>query len=260
MTILLTNDDGIHAKGLDALYGAVTDLGDVLVVAPDREMSASAHSVTMTSPLRATRVSRNGTLWGYAVSGTPSDAAKLALTTLIADRPDLVISGINQGVNTGLDSVYSGTVSAASEGSFLGIPSMAVSLASSKYDDFSPAAVITRELVDRIIHHKLTIPRFSMLNVNVPPIPLQDMKGFRITRQGMGGFRDGYVTREDPRGISYYWINGSGIDIEDDEQADHYAIRDGYVTITPLRFDLTDYDLFDMMRSMVGDLHPGDLG
>jgi 5'-nucleotidase len=259
MRILLTNDDGIHAKGLESLHDAVADLGDIIIVAPETEMSATAHSITMTQPLQTKEIRRNGNLWGLAVNGTPADAAKLALTALLPDKPDLVISGINQGVNSGLAAIYSGTVSAASEGAFIGVPSMAVSLADRYYDDFLPSARIARDLAERLINNPSLLPRFSMLNVNIPPLPLTSIKGIRITRQGMGGFRDGYERREDPRGIVYYWLNGAGFNIENDEQADEYAVRQGYVTITPIRYDLTDFQLFDSVSSLISDLHPAEL-
>ena len=259
MNILLTNDDGIHAKGLKTLYDAIVDLGKITVVAPECEMSATAHSITMAQPLRTTQISRNGSPWGLAVNGTPADAAKLALTALLPQKPDLVISGINQGVNTGLAAIYSGTVSAASEGAFVGVPSMAVSLASRHYDNFDPAARIAKALAQRILHHNNILPRFSMLNVNVPPLPLELIKGFRITRQGMGGFRDTYERREDPRGKTYYWLDGSGFQIENDEQSDDFAVHKGYVTITPLRFDLTDFVLFESIETLLTDLHLREL-
>ena len=259
MKILLTNDDGIHAKGLATLHDAVADLGTITVVAPEQEMSATAHSITMTHPLRAKQISRNGSPWGLAVNGTPSDAAKLALTALMPEKPDLVISGINQGINTGLAAIYSGTVSAASEGSFVGIPSMAISLASRHHDDFIPAAKIARALATRLFNNNDLLRRFSLLNVNVPPLPLESMKGFRITRQGMGGFRDAYEKREDPRGREYFWLDGSGFQIEEDEHADDFAVKSGYVTITPLRFDLTDFQMIDSVTTWLSDLHPEDI-
>jgi len=259
MRILLTNDDGICARGLEALRDAVADLGEVIIVAPENEMSATAHSITMTQPLRTKEVHRNGSLWGIAVSGTPADAAKLALATLLVPKPDLVISGINQGVNTGLAAIYSGTVSAAAEGAFVGVPSMAVSLASRHHEDFMPAARIARALAERMLDNGAWLPKFSMLNVNVPPLPLSSMKGIRVTRQGMGGYRDGYERRQDPRGMPYYWLDGAGFVIEKDEQADDHAVLDGYVTVTPLRFDLTDFGLLNSVASLVSNLRPAEL-
>jgi 5'-nucleotidase len=255
MKILLTNDDGIHAKGLEALYEAMVGLGDIYVVAPNLEMSATAHSITMTQPLRITEVKRNGSAWGWGVNGTPSDAAKLALNALLPELPDVVISGINQGFNTGMAAIYSGTVAAASEGTFLGIPSLAVSLASKHFDDFQPAARVTRHLVEHLSKKKLEIPRFTLLNVNVPPIPLEAMKGFRLMRQGMAGFRDVYEKRIDPRGKEYYWLDGSGFLKEEAEDTDDYGIKEGYVTITPLRYDLTDYEFLESAGSWLTDIN-----
>ncbi len=241
MNILLTNDDGIHAKGLECLYDAISDLGKVTIVAPDREMSATSHSITMTNPLRTKSVHRNGSHWGTAVTGTPSDAAKLALTSLLSEKPNLVISGINQGVNTGLAAIYSGTIAAAAEGAFLGIPSMAVSLASKHHQDFLPAAQIAREITKKLLKPDVTLPRCTLLNINVPPIPLNEIKGIRLTRQGLGGFRDAYECRLDPRGHEYYWLDGDGFIIDEHDEIDDYVVQQGYVTITPIRFDLTDY-------------------
>ncbi len=241
MNILLTNDDGIHAKGIECLYDAISDLGKVTIVAPDREMSATSHSITMANPLRIKSIHRNGSHWGTAVTGTPSDAAKLALTSLLPEKPDLVISGINQGVNTGLAAVYSGTVAAAAEGAFLGIPSLAVSLASKHHQDFQPAAQIARIIAEKLIKADISLRRSTLLNINVPPIPLDEIKGIRLTRQGLGGFRDAYERRLDPRGHEYYWLNGGGFRIEEHDEIDDYVVQQGYVTITPLRFDLTDY-------------------
>ena len=255
MKILLTNDDGIHAKGLEALYDAMVGLGDIYVVAPSVEMSATAHAITMTQPLRVTEVNRNGSVWGFGVNGTPSDAAKLALNALLPEHPDLVISGINQGFNTGMAAIYSGTVAAASEGAFLGIPSMAVSLASKHFDDFRPAAQMTRILAVHLLKTAIHLPKFTLLNVNVPPIPLEVMKGFRLMRQGMAGFRDVYERRLDPRGKAYYWLDGSGFRAEEAEDSDDYGVKAGYVTVTPLRYDLTDYEFLEAADSWLTDIN-----
>ena len=259
MNILLSNDDGIHAKGLECMYDAISDLGKVTIVAPDREMSATSHSITMTNPLRTKSVHRNGNHWGTAVTGTPSDAAKLAITSLLPEKPDLVISGINQGVNTGLAAIYSGTVAAAAEGAFLGIPSLAVSLASKNHQDFQPAAQITREITKKLLKTDITLPRSTLLNINVPPIPLDEIKGIRLTRQGLGGFRDAYERRLDPRGHEYYWLDGGGFRVEENDQIDDYVVQQGYVTITPLRFDLTDYQWLQSDNSLLTTMQLKDI-
>jgi 5'-nucleotidase len=259
MNILLTNDDGIDAKGLHTLYDTIADLGNVTVVAPEHEMSGSSHSISMTYPLVIRQVMRNGSPWGVAVSGTPSDAAKLALTALFPEPPDLVISGINQGVNTGLAAIYSGTVAAASEGAFLAIPSMAVSLASRTYNDYKPAARIARKLATLLADPAHHSPKGTVWNINVPPLPLTDIKGFRLTRQGLGGFRDTFVRRTDPKGREYFWLDGAGFRIENDPMADDFAINDGYVTITPLSFDLTNRTLLKSADSWLADIRMKDL-
>jgi 5'-nucleotidase len=254
MKILLTNDDGIQAKGLETLYDALVGIGDITVIAPSVEMSAAAHAITMTQPFRITEVHRNGSPWGIAVNGTPSDAVKLALTALLPAPPDLVISGINQGINTGMAAIYSGTVAAASEGSFAGIPSIAVSLASRHFKDFGPAAQVTRILVKHLLETGKVPRKLTVLNVNVPPIPLDSMKGFRLTRQGLAGFRDTYERRLDPRGKEYYWLDGSGFCTDESEDADDYVVRAGYVTITPLRYDLTDYEFLESFGSWLPEI------
>jgi 5'-nucleotidase len=258
MNILLTNDDGIHAKGLECLYDAVADLGDVTVVAPDCEMSATSHSITMTDPLRTKSVPRNGSHWGTAVTGTPSDAAKLAITSLMPEKPDLVISGINQGVNSGLAAIYSGTVAAASEGTFHGIMSMAVSLASKHHQDYQPAAQITRTIAKKLINHEIPYPQRALLNINVPPIPIDEIKGIRLTRQGLGGFKDIYERRLDPRGQEYYWLDGGGFIFDEHTETDDYLVQQGYVTITPLRFDLTDYQWLETEHPWLAELRLKD--
>jgi 5'-nucleotidase len=259
MNILLTNDDGIYAKGLECLYDAISDLGKVSIVAPDREMSATSHSITMTNPLRIKSVHRNGSHWGIAVTGTPSDAAKLGMTTLLPEKPNLLISGINQGVNTGLAAIYSGTVAAAAEGAFQSITSLAVSLASKQHQDFQPAAQIIREITKKLLNPDITFPRMTLLNINIPPIPMVDMKGIRLTRQGLGGFRDAYDRRLDPRGHEYYWLDGGGFIFDKHEETDDFLVQQGYVTITPLRFDLTDYQWLQSDNSWLTTLQLKDI-
>jgi 5'-nucleotidase len=235
MEILVTNDDGIHADGLRALASALRQLGKVTVVAPDREQSAASHALTLHRPLRIKKV-EEGIL---SVDGTPTDCVLLGVHGFLKQKPDLVVSGINHGPNMGNDTSYSGTVAAAVEGTLLGIPSVAISLATWESADFEPAAEVARELVktflDRGIHPGMCI------SVNVPPIPRPAMKGIRVTRLGKRVYHDVIVEKTDPRGKLYYWIGGEDPTWEHDESSDFNAVSEGYVSVTPLSLELTDY-------------------
>jgi 5'/3'-nucleotidase len=235
MEILVTNDDGIHADGLRALAKALRTLGNVTVVAPDREQSAASHALTLHRPLRIKKV-EEGVL---SVDGTPTDCVLLGVHGFLKQKPNLVVSGINHGPNMGNDTSYSGTVAAAVEGTLLGIPSVAISLATWESADFEPPAEVARELVktfvDRGIHPGMCI------SVNVPPIPRHAMKGIRVTRLGKRVYHDVIVEKTDPRGKLYYWIGGEDPTWEHDELSDFNAVSEGYVSVTPLSLELTDY-------------------
>lgn len=226
--LLVTNDDGIRAAGLAALAAAVHDLGDVHVLAPEREQSACGHALTLHRPLRVDQV---GPRW-YAVNGTPSDCVNLAALGFLPERPVLVVSGVNHGSNLGDDVTYSGTVSAAMEGTLLGIPSIAVSLAGGH--DFAGAARVARLVAARVLAEGL--PGKTLLNVNVPPAA---PRGLRVTRQGHRVYRDRIVPQLDPRGRTHYWIGGGEPAWEALDGTDMGAIHDGYVSVTPLHLDLT---------------------
>ncbi|HXF58830.1 MAG TPA: 5'/3'-nucleotidase SurE [Candidatus Saccharimonadales bacterium] len=236
MEILVTNDDGIHADGLRALAKALRPLGHVTVIAPDREQSAASHALTLHRPLRIKKVEEG--VW--SVDGTPTDCVLLGVHGILKPRkPDLVVSGINHGPNMGNDTAYSGTVAAAVEGTFLGIPSVAFSLATWEEADFEPAGAVAHDLVKTFLEHGI---RPGMcLSVNIPPIPRHAMKGVRVTRLGKRVFRDVIVEKTDPRGKLYYWIGGEDPTWEDDELSDFNAVNDGYVSVTPLLLELTDY-------------------
>jgi 5'-nucleotidase len=231
--ILLTNDDGIRAPGLQALAEEIGRLcPDLVVVAPDREMSAASHAMTIRHPLRIAEHAPN---W-FAVEGTPTDCVNLAFFHVLGERPDLVLSGINAGYNLGEDVTYSGTVAGALEGRILGAPSIAVSAASdADADTLAAAARVARELAEMVIERGL--PADSFLNVNVPP----QARGFRVTRQGKRAFREGLVSRKDPKGKEYYWIGLAPARWQDDPNADHAAVEQGLVSVTPLHSDLTYY-------------------
>lgn len=235
MDILVTNDDGIHADGLRALAKALRPLGNITVIAPDREQSAASHALTLHRPLRIKKV-EEGVL---SVDGTPTDCVLLGVHGFLKQRPHLVVSGINHGPNMGNDTIYSGTVAAAVEGTFLGIPSVAVSLATWENADFEPAALVVRDLVKTFLDHG--IHAGMCVSVNIPPIPRPSMKGVRITRLGKRVYHDVIVEKTDPRGKLYYWIGGEDPTWEHDELSDFNAVSEGYVSVTPLQLEQTDY-------------------
>lgn len=237
MIILLSNDDGIQSDGLTALEESLKDIGEIYTVAPDRAQSSMSHALTLHRPLRVQELAARR----LAVNGTPVDCVKLALTGLLPVRPDLVISGINKGPNLGDDIIYSGTVSAAIEGALLGLPAVAVSLVSFKDFDFRAAADFIAALVTRIAEQG--IPAKTLLNVNVPPLAKEQLKGWRMTRMGKRHYSETIVERVDPRGGKYYWIGGDDLGFADEDGTDCKTVHEGYVSVTPLQVDLTDYKL-----------------
>lgn len=235
MKILVTNDDGIHAEGMRVLADAVRPLGAITIVAPDREQSATSHSLTLHRPLRIRKIADDI----LTVDGTPTDCVLLGVHGFLKDRPDLIVSGINHGPNMGNDVFYSGTVAAASEGAFLGIPAVAVSLATWEGKSFEAAGRVVERLLPQLLRQG--IPAGKCLNINVPARPWEELKGVRITRLGTRVFRDVIVEKKDPRGKLYYWIGGEDPTWEHDEASDFAAVSEGYVSVTPLAFELTDY-------------------
>ena len=246
MKILLTNDDGIYAKGIEVLHKHLSKDHEVVVVAPETEQSAVGHAITLTDPLLVKSVNRNGIFFGYAVKGTPADCVKLAINELVEQQPDLVVSGINLGANVGINVIYSGTVSAATEGAILGVPSMAISINTFRDPDFEPAARFAR-LLARLVN-KFGIPAHTSLNVNVPAIPEDEIKGVRITRQGVTRFVESFDRRVDPRENVYYWQCGSTPPLEEDDDTDACALARNYISITPIHHDLTNYGFMESLR------------
>ncbi|MBN1154962.1 5'/3'-nucleotidase SurE [candidate division KSB1 bacterium] len=246
MKILLTNDDGINAPGLYALYTEMIKAGDVVVVAPDSEKSAVGHAITLSDPLRVTPFYKNDHIFGHAVNGTPADCVKLAYWALEIN-PDIVISGINLGSNTGINILYSGTVSAATEGMFLDIPSIAISLTTFHEPDFRFAAKFARHLSAIVMDHGL--PKGTLLNVNVPAIPEEEIEGIEITRQGHANYQEKFDKRIDPHKRVYYWLTGTKIELEQDDEVDDRAIINKKISITPVQFDLTNYQFMDELKS-----------
>lgn len=242
MLILVTNDDGIHAPGILTLAEALAPLGEVVVVAPDRERSAVGHSLTLYSPLRAEEI-RSGF---FAVDGTPTDCVNLGIHGLLPRRPDLVVSGINRGGNLGDDITYSGTVSAAMEATLMGVPAFAISLEGRSFqaDDFVEAGGCAAHLASLVLQHGL--PTDTFLNVNVPS---GTPSGFRLTRQGKRRYGEVVIEKTDPRGRKYYWIGGGELGFQDVEGTDSHAVQAGLVSITPLHLDLTNYRSFDTLSN-----------
>jgi len=246
MKILLCNDDGISSAGLLALYRSVSDLGEVFVVAPESGQSAVGHSVTLDRPISCRRVHVHESFWGYAVDGRPADCVKLALVELLPDRPDLLVSGINAGANVGINVLYSGTVAAAAEGALFGIPSVAVSLEMGQELDFEWAARIARKVLDRLLQSGM--PPGALFNVNIPARRPGVPRGVRLARQSTMPMADRFRKSEDS-GKVLYWLEGDFADCSDGPETDLHALRQGYVAVTPLKFDLTDETRLRELRS-----------
>lgn len=234
MKILVTNDDGVFSTGVQTLAQTMEALGDVYIVAPDRERSAAAHSLTLHRPLRVEEISPRV----YAVDGTPVDCVNLAVYGILKGHPDLVISGINNGPNLGEDLVYSGTVSAAFEATFLGIPAFAISLAARKDYRYQVAADFALKVATHIM--RAGLPADTLLNINVPNVDEDEIHSYKITHQGKRVFADAVVEKVDPRGKKYYWIGGGDQGFQEIEGTDFHAIANQYISITPLCVDLTN--------------------
>jgi 5'-nucleotidase len=245
MRILLTNDDGIQAVGLRAMHRALVSSGhEVHVVAPVTEQSAVGHAITLSAPLRVKEF-RDGDFYGRGVTGTPADCVKLALSTLVKERPDVVVSGINAGANVGVDLMYSGTVSAATEGAFMGFPAMAVSM-----DDFNPVdlsgqARYATELLARL--HLDILPQKCVLNLNFPKRPIGEILGLRVCPHTRLAYEDWFEERLDPRGRPYYWMCGNLDSSRISQGRDRRLLTEGWATLTPLKFDFTDHETLALL-------------
>jgi 5'-nucleotidase len=239
VSILLSNDDGIGSEGLTILKDTLASLDEVWVVAPDRDQSAVSHSLTLQRPLRIEPVGPRS----FTVDGTPTDCVNLAINGILRERPRLVISGINRGANLGDDITYSGTVSAAMEATLLGVPAIAVSLIGRDHFDFAAAADFTRRLATAIFRNPL--PPDTLLNVNVPDLPAEQIKAFALTRQGKRRYGDAIIEKTDPRGKKYYWIGGDQLSFVDGEGTDFSAIQR-----TPLHLDLTNYASLERLQHL----------
>ena len=246
LCILISNDDGIDAPGIYALATELKKVAEVTVVAPDKQQSAVGHAITMNYPLRAIPFTKNGEFFGYAVDGTPADAVKLGVKFLMKRKPDLLISGINHGSNTAINIIYSGTVSAATEGTILGIPSIAVSLTTYQEPDFSYAVKVASRLA--VVVAEKGLPSGTLLNVNVPAVSENEIRGVLLTKQGKSTWDDTFDVRRDPANREYFWLTGKMNITDTDLDSDQIAIMNRYVSVTPIHYDLTDWKMLEEMK------------
>jgi 5'-nucleotidase len=247
MHILLTNDDGIHAPGLWALYEAFAAQGTVSVVAPDRERSAVGHGITLHTPLRSSEVVVDGGNRGLAVNGKPADCVKLALHELLEQPPDLVVSGINPGANVGINLNYSGTVAAAKEAALFGVPALAASIAGPPSDHMQGVGRFVRRVACQLLDKPLPLGTF--LNLNFPDLPITATTGVKVSRQASNGEREFFVKRTDPRQRSYYWAGLDHSTDAGDAGIDAAALAQGYISVTPIKCDMTDHAALGTLRS-----------
>jgi len=248
MRILLSNDDGVHADGIKVLFDELAKVFDVTVVAPDRNCSGASNSLTLLNPLRAHKL-ENGFI---SVNGTPTDAVHLGAAQLMQPKPDLVVAGINHGANLGDDTIYSGTVAAATEGRHLGLPAIAVSLVSSDPKHFQTAAVVTAKFIARLLLHPL--PSDQIININVPDVPLDELKGIQVTRLGNRHKAETMKKVQDPWQRDIYWYGPLGKELDAGVGTDFHAIAHGYASITPLTIDMTAYKSMAQMTEWINEL------
>jgi 5'-nucleotidase len=248
MRILVSNDDGIMAPGIRALAETLATAHDVYVMAPDRERSATGHALTLHKPLRVESVDFiKGVKAAWALNGTPSDCIKLAVGAMMDSPPDLVVSGINRGPNLGVDVIYSGTVSAAVEGMMMDLKAIAVSLGA--FDDlhYQTAAAAILKMVDDVATYPF--PPRTILNVNVPSVPPEEIRGSMLTKLGVRRYHDKFESRQDLRGRTYYWLAGEVVEVDEESTADVTALKQNLISITPVHYDLTCYPLLQDMQA-----------
>lgn len=246
--ILVSNDDGIDAPGIRALAQAMEGLGRLYVVAPVSEQSAVGHAITVRNPVRAHRTRFDGggdDVTAFAVTGTPADCVKLAVNQLLPRHPDLVVSGINRGPNTAVNVIYSGTVSAATEATILGIDAIAFSHCAWEGGDYGPAGRIARRIAERVMRRGL--PPGILLNVNIPALPYDEIRGIMATRQARSRWEESFSERVDPFNQPYYWLSGRFVNLDEGENTDLEAVEHGYVSVTPIHYDLTAYEFLDAL-------------
>lgn len=240
--ILVTNDDGVMAPGIRHLVKYMMELGEVVVVAPDKPQSGMGHAVTITNPLRLEKITVDGGHAEYSCSGTPVDCVKLAVTQVLKRKPDLLVSGINHGSNSSISVIYSGTMSAAIEGAMEGIPSVGFSLLDYRFDaDFTQAKKHILRVASNVLEHGL--PEGICLNVNIPAVKEKEIKGIKVCRQARGNWNEDFDYRKDPRGKDYYWLTGEFVLYENSNETDEWALSNNYVSVVPVQFDFTAHDL-----------------
>ena len=244
MNILCTNDDGYLANGIRVLASAASTLGSVTVVAPDREQSASSNSLTLHHPLRARLTSDNS----YVVDGTPTDCVILAVNGLLPGQPDVCLSGVNHGPNMGEDVLYSGTVAAAMEATVIGIPAIAISYVQDRPEELEGWESVVRVILGKILGRE-DFPADTLFNVNLPAVPPDEVRGIKVTTLGRRRYSDAITRANDPSGREYFWIGGGTVNWRGAEDSDFQAVEDGYVSVTPLHLDLTNYKLLEEIRA-----------
>ena len=245
--ILVTNDDGIYSKGINSLVTVAKYFGDVVVVAPDKPQSGMGHAITINNPLRLNKVNLIDGVLAYSSSGTPVDCVKLGVFEILKKNPDLILSGINHGENTSTNILYSGTMSAAIEGAMESIPSIGFSLADFNADaDFKASSIIASEIIDKVL--SLDFPRNICLNVNIPKLPFEEIKGIKTCKQANAFWNDRFEKRTDQFGNDYYWLTGDFCERVQDRDTDLYAIRNGYVSVVPTHFDMTAHHLLKQVK------------
>jgi 5'-nucleotidase len=247
MNILLTNDDGIYAPGLRALYDGLKSDNQITVIAPESEQSAVGHAITILKPLRIKPVSLSDGFEGFAVDGTPADCIKIGVRKVLNHAPDFIVSGINPGANVGVDALYSGTVSAATEGAILGFPSISVSVDTFSHSHYGPAVRLVRSLIHIVERNGLK--KGTALNVNVPALSWEHIKGISITRHSSSRFEETFDQRVDPRGNIYYWHTAEILLVDTNGSTDQQALLEGKISITPIHCDLTDYETMDKLET-----------
>jgi 5'-nucleotidase len=245
-SILVCNDDGIDGEGLHVLAASMKKIGDVTVVAPSEPRSGMGHAMTLGVPLRIKQYTRNSRFFGYTVSGTPVDCIKVALSHILSEKPDIIVSGINYGSNTATNTLYSGTVGAALEGVIQRIPSIAFSLTTYENADFTYAGKFARKLVRKVLRQGL--PADTVLSVNIPNIPEQEIQGVKVTAQGTSRWAENTIERDDMYGNPYYWLSGKLQLLDDDLSYDEYAVREKYIAVTPISIDMTNHDALQDIR------------
>jgi 5'-nucleotidase len=246
LKILVSNDDGIDAPGINALAKALKEIGEVIVVAPRTEQSAVGHKITMQNPLRVTKYYKNGDFFGYAVDGTPADCIKMGIRNIMREQPDIVVSGINHGANTAISIIYSGTVSAAREAAIMDVPAIAISVTDHAVKDFEYAGKVAQHVTKLVAENGL--PNGTLLNVNIPNLPESEIQGIKVTTQSKAKWNDIYEERTDPYGKSYYWLTGNLVEVESDKDTDQNMVKQNYVAVTPIHFDLTDYKTYEEIK------------